>query len=316
MTLHLQLNSNIFRPATCRMQPKAMQQAQRLFMTSLCLVTTKGPRGRNVMAAEWMLQVSYEPMLIAAFIHEGSSTLENIKKTKRFGINLASEAQATQISIAGGYSRREVDKLNLRGVFQTYQTSSGIPMIKGCLINAECELQSIRKTGDHKMVIGRVVSIKHDGSKRPLVYHQNRYFEIGPMVEPERTKLLVRKEVFDALVSHEQQRFIEKIACVTSTRGDKILVLGSERAGMAALVPFVRPAKHRDNKVELEHHLKKTGLRLKLGSEPRIKRLTIRNGDRVQRINFIIFNGLPKGKQDSLTWKPFKKDSLLAFLVR
>ncbi|HJU13866.1 MAG TPA: flavin reductase family protein [Candidatus Nitrosotalea sp.] len=298
------------------MQDKAMQQAQKFFLTSLCLITSIGPRGQNVMAAEWTMQISYDPMLISVFIHNGSSTLENIRKTKRFGVNLASEAQATQVSVAGGYSRREIDKLNLRGLFQTYDTDSGLPMIKGCLINAECKLESIKKTGDHNMVIGRVVAIKHDKSKSPLIYHQNRYFGIGPMVEPERTKIQVRKETFDALSPQVREKFIAKIAGVLVIRNNKVLVLGGAKNGPTGLIPFTHPRKHADNKKELERYLKGLDIEIKIRPEPRIKRLAIQSKNRIQRINFVIFKGTLSGSQNSCLWKSARKDPLLRVLVR
>ena len=87
---------------------KTAQSAQRLFMTGVSLITSNGPNGKNVMAAEWTMQISYEPMLIAVFIHEESNTLKNIKKTKQFGVNVASEKQSTLASIAGGIPERKL----------------------------------------------------------------------------------------------------------------------------------------------------------------------------------------------------------------
>jgi len=45
-------------------------------------------------------------MLIAIFIHEGSSTYANIMETKEFGVNMSSDEQAALVNIAGSYSRK------------------------------------------------------------------------------------------------------------------------------------------------------------------------------------------------------------------
>ncbi len=91
----------------------------RYFATTVGMITTDGKHGRNVMAAEWTLQVSYEPMLIAIFIHD-SPTLWNIRDSGTFGVNIASDDQAELVNIAGGYSGTEVDKLGIPGTFETY----------------------------------------------------------------------------------------------------------------------------------------------------------------------------------------------------
>ena len=83
------------------MNQKIAEKAQRYFTTGISLVTSYGPYGRNVMAAEWTMQISYKPMLIAIFIHEDSATFENIKKTKEFGINVSSDSQTMAVNIAG-----------------------------------------------------------------------------------------------------------------------------------------------------------------------------------------------------------------------
>lgn len=88
----------------------------RYFAMTVALVTTNGKSGPHVMAAEWALQVSYEPMLIAIFIHD-SSTLWNIRQPRAFGLHIASDAQAQLVNIAGGYSGTEIAKLTIPGTF-------------------------------------------------------------------------------------------------------------------------------------------------------------------------------------------------------
>ena len=148
-----------------------MQGVNRYFTTGVGLITSTGKHGSNVMAVEWTMQISYEPMLIAIFIHESSSTYENILKTKEFGVNMSSNEQDSLVNIAGGYSRKEIDKLNI-GLFDIYSARYiKVPMLKGCIINAECLLLNHYKIGDHIAVIGEVVDAKFDATRSPLVYH-------------------------------------------------------------------------------------------------------------------------------------------------
>lgn len=293
------------------------QQAQRLFVTGLSLITSHGPHGENVMAAEWTMQISYEPMLIAVFIHEGSSTLENIKKTRQFGVNVASEEQATLVSIAGGYSKKEVDKLKVHNSFQIQSNKRHPPLIAGCIVNAECKVSTIKKIGDHTMVVGKVISIRYDKTKKPLVYHSNRYFRIGHMVEPVRDKIIVNKKTFDMFHKASQSKFILKCVGALVRSKNKILILNNHmEQNSIKTIPHIQPKRGKDNMKELENHLENLKLNIVLRDEPKLKRLLIKNKNRIQRINFVLFDGTLKNEHGYLDWKIAKEDSFLKFLIK
>lgn len=299
------------------MNKKTMQRAQQLFMTGISLITSNGPNGQNVMAAEWTMQISYKPMLIAVFIHEGSNTLENIKKTKQFGVNVASEKQSTLVSIAGGYSRKEIDKLNIHNSFQVLESKkTEIPLIADCLINAKCKLFTIRKIGDHAMVVGRIISIRYDETKKPLVYHRNRYFRIGSIIEPIRDKVMVDKKMFDLFHRQSKNKFIIKYAGVLVKSKNKMLVTGNPGPNSVNTIPYVQPERNQDYKRSLETHLQNMKMRITLKEEPKLKRLVVKNGDRIQRINFILFEGKIKNRSRFYFWKLIKTDSFLKSLIK
>lgn len=299
------------------MRKKTIQNAQRLFMTGISLITSNGPNGQNVMAAEWTMQISYEPMLISVFIHEGSNTLENIKKTKQFGVNVASEKQSTLVSIAGGYSRKEIDKLNIHNSFQMLKSKkSKVPLIAGCLVNAECKLFSIKKIGDHTMVVGRVISIRYDETKKPLAYHHNRYFRIGSMIEPIRDELTVNKEMFNLLHMQSNGKFILKCVGVLVRSKNKILVIDKAGQNSVNTIPYIEPKKNQDYKRSLENHLKNMKLNIMLKEEPRLRRLIVKNRGKTQRINFVLFEGKLKNRPGPCFWKLIKTDVLLKSLIK
>ena len=263
------------------------------------------------------IQISYEPMLIAVFIHEGSSTLENIKETKEFGVNVATEEQATAVSIAGGYSRKEIDKLAIRGSFQLLKSEKiKPPLIADCIVNAECKLVTTKRIGDHTMVVGKVVSIKYDKTRKPLVYHQGRYFRIGSMIEPARHEITVSQKIFDLFLNKAKGKFILKCAGILVRSGDKILVSHDLRENSPYIIPHVVPHKGQNQKEVLKKRLKKVKLDLTLKQNPSLKRLILRRGKKVQRVNFILFTGILKSKSATFLWKSIKSDSFLRALVK
>ncbi len=293
------------------------QQAQRLFVTGLSLITSYGPCGRNIMAAEWTMQISYEPMLIAVFLHEGSSTLKNIKETKYFGINVASEEQTELISVAGGYSRKEIDKLKIRNLFQTRPNKKQFPLIAGCIINTECKLFMIKKIGDHTMIVGKVTSIRYDKAKKPLIYHNNRYFRVGQMIEPVRDEVKIDEKMFDMFCAKNQNKFILKCVGAIVRSKNKILILSNNiEQDAIKTIPYIIPTRDKDNKKELENYLENLKLDISLKDEPKIRRLFVKNESRYQRINFILFEGSLRNKSKSITWKSVKEDSFLRSLIK
>ena len=62
----------------------------RQFLTNVGLITTNGPLGPDIMAAEWTHHISYSPSLISVNIRGHDATARNIETSKEFGVNIAS----------------------------------------------------------------------------------------------------------------------------------------------------------------------------------------------------------------------------------
>lgn len=297
------------------MNRRIAEKAQRYFTTGISLVTSFGPHGQNVMAAEWTMQISYKPMLIAVFIHEDSATFENIKKTKEFGINVSSEGQTMAVNIAGGYSRREIDKLKVKDSFE-FLPSRKIksPMIDGCIINVECKLVTMKKLGDHTMVVGKAVVISYDETKKPMIYHSGRYFRIGSIIEPFRKVVNVDNETFNWFSMLAKSKFVLKCVGLIIKSNNRILVLKQTKNTSYLTIPFVVPKRGTEYSKVLDSYIKKSGFSTTINNIPILKRLTLKNKKRIQRINFVLFEGKLKPSIRKHTWQSPKLNSLLHVL--
>ncbi len=153
------------------MSSEDVRDAFRSFTTTCALITTDGPRGPNVMAAEWTLNVSYRPFLILVSIDPGNLTHDMVLESKEFGVNLVAEDQIAAMGFAGHYSKVDTDKLSSE-VFETYPAQHiRAPMIRGAVLNAECRLLAHYPMGDHTAFLGEVVGFSVDPAKTPLVLH-------------------------------------------------------------------------------------------------------------------------------------------------
>ncbi len=149
-----------------------LRDAFRAFTTGCALITTDGPQGPNVMAAEWTFNVSYNPFLILVSIDPANRTHDLIHETREFGVNLVSEEQTAAMAFAGHYSKVDTDKLSSE-LFDTVPAKKiKAPMIRGSLLAAECRLIQEIPMGDHTGFVGEVVELSVDPDGKPLVLHR------------------------------------------------------------------------------------------------------------------------------------------------
>ncbi len=296
------------------MNRKSPSITERYFATGLNMITSTGPDGVNVMTAEWVTQISYKPQLIAIFIHQGSKTLENIIKNKEFAVNVASENQTAQVSTAGGYSHSEVDKIWIKDLFKTLPPKKiNTLLIDGCTINAECKLVMKKKIGDHIMLVGNVVNIKHNETKNPMIYHRGRYYKLGTVLDTERNEITINSNQLDVFKNLANGKFILKCTGVIVKRSGNVLVQPILNTNVDT-IPFSIPQPNENYKMHLVRFLEKSRLEIHLQPKLVLKRLILKHGKRVQRVNFIIFYGQISGK-NNYKWKAVKKDSILSALV-
>jgi flavin reductase (DIM6/NTAB) family NADH-FMN oxidoreductase RutF len=275
------------------LERKVGDKAQRYFVTGVSMITSIGSLGRNVMAAEWTMQVSYDPLLVAVFIHYGASTLKNIRETKEFGVNVASDKQTSLVNIAGGYSRTEIDKLRVRNTFRFLKSKHiKSPIIADCVVNAECKLVAMKKLGDHVMVIGKVVTMIHDETKKPLVYHTGKYYQIGSIIDPIRQEVKVDKSTFEWFSNESEGKFILKCAGTATKSGRRFLVLNQTKNNMSyETIPYVIPKRGANYLQTLQKYLTNKGLKVRLKQDPVMKRLVLNYKNKIQRVNFVLFKG-------------------------
>lgn len=157
------------------------------FITNVGLITSNGPNGHNIQAAEWAHHVSYSPGIIAVCIGHDRTTNENIRATKEFGVSLAAVDQNVIASVAGGSHGRDVDKIGaLKELGFKFYDAKKIKtlMVEGAVLNAECKVIYVADLGDHTLFAGEVQDVKTSISpKEPIIYHGNKYFRLGERVE-------------------------------------------------------------------------------------------------------------------------------------
>jgi flavin reductase (DIM6/NTAB) family NADH-FMN oxidoreductase RutF len=146
----------------------------------LYIVGSKAGGEVNGMMADWVMQVSFEPRLVAVAFENDARTLQNIRATKAFTINALSQdgssmelaakfAQPYYGAKVKGRTRIAAEETHhkLIGIGHT-ATASGCPILDAAMAWMECEAEQFTPAGDHTLVIGRVLNAKLVRDAQPL----------------------------------------------------------------------------------------------------------------------------------------------------
>jgi flavin reductase (DIM6/NTAB) family NADH-FMN oxidoreductase RutF len=123
----------------------------------------------NGMMADWVMQVSFEPRLVAVAFEGDSHTLANIRARTFFTVNLLSqgvESMDLARRFAQPYSGEKVK--GRRGAEATavhYKldglpydvTENGCPVLEAAMAWFECRAEEFVSIGDHIIAVGRVL---------------------------------------------------------------------------------------------------------------------------------------------------------------
>jgi len=164
--------------------PDDLRAVMGRFATGVTVVTTPGPLGSTANAVS---SVSLDPPLVLVCLREESETLAGLRGSGAFAINvLAEDQQALADRFARAAHAGQWD-----GVAHE-PAATGSPLLAGTLAAIECELHEEADGGDHRIVIGRVLSVRLDAEPTaPLLFSEARYHGIGEELAREERAVTV-----------------------------------------------------------------------------------------------------------------------------
>lgn len=146
--------------------------------SGVSLVTTAlgpMPAGMTVSA---FFSVSLSPPLVAVCLDRRAATLGLIGQSRRFAVNVLSEAQS---ELSDRFAARDNEPTRFDGVPLAQVQGAWSPLVAGAVVHLDCQLTATHDAGDHVLCIGQVgIALTYPGA--PLIYHGARYHALVPLL--------------------------------------------------------------------------------------------------------------------------------------
>jgi len=144
-------------------------EALETFPYGLYIIGSRGRDNVNGMMADWLMQVSFQPRLLAVSLERNSTTLANLRESGVFTVNVlaaddralaAKFAQPRRASKIKGRSEAASAVIydKLRGVGHQPGALTDCPVLSDALAYLECEVDQLIDVGDHTLAVGRVLA--------------------------------------------------------------------------------------------------------------------------------------------------------------
>jgi flavin reductase len=137
-----------------------------LVAKAIFVITARSGAQAAGMTAAWVTRVSGTPAMMAVAVHRGSRTAEVVEESRGYVINALGAEQAELAKRFGGASSRSVDKF---AGLEVTESAQGV-ILAGTLGHLACRLVEVLPIGDHRLLIGEIVTGAQRRDAPPLLY--------------------------------------------------------------------------------------------------------------------------------------------------
>ncbi|GMU39660.1 MAG: hypothetical protein AMXMBFR23_05260 [Chloroflexota bacterium] len=170
-----------------RTEDDIIKEAMHEMPYGIYVIGTTADGRANGMIADWVMQVSFSPRLVAVAFERDSTSLQRVRAHGYFTVNLLNQ-EGNGMALAAKFVqpsnpekvkgrtgdasvRQPVDKL--AGVdTRPSERAPGCPILDDALAYLECQSEQVLEVGDHVVVIGRVLygEVQHSGEPLTSTY--------------------------------------------------------------------------------------------------------------------------------------------------
>jgi flavin reductase (DIM6/NTAB) family NADH-FMN oxidoreductase RutF len=145
-----------------------VEAAFRRLTLGVYVVGVAGDGRTDAFTAAWVMQASFDPLLLALSINREHASYPLLHAGGGFVVNVLKQEQLDLARAFGTLSGRDRDKL---APVRWRPGRGGAPILEGALGYFDCRLEGAMPAGDHDLVLGRVLEARLlDPEAVPLTY--------------------------------------------------------------------------------------------------------------------------------------------------
>ena len=137
------------------MDQTAKKTALRSFPSGLYALGVRQGGAAHAMTANWVMQCSFEPPMLAVAIEPDSRTIELVREAGAFALSVFPSGARQLAGKLGRSSKNTPEKLE--GVGHHAAPASGAPVLDEATGWLDCRVVSEHPAGDHILVLAEVV---------------------------------------------------------------------------------------------------------------------------------------------------------------
>lgn len=126
-----------------------------------------GGEHRNAFTAAWVMQVSFNPLLLVFSINPAHYSYQLLQSGGVCTVNVLGQDQYAIAAHFGDSTLK--DKMS---GFQWQTAKTGAPVLSESLTYFDCQVSHYADAGDHKIVVCQVIAAAALNSGRPLLYSE------------------------------------------------------------------------------------------------------------------------------------------------
>ena len=156
--------------------PTVKRTVLRLFTYGLYVVGVRDDTDANVFTANWLMQISFDPPMLALSVENGCRSHAIIERGRRFAVSVLETGRRDLAGGLGRHSTEDSDKLSK--VAHRFATN-GCPVLDEALGYVACEVESSTPAGDSTVYVARVVEAVSLREGAPLTMREAGFRHAG-----------------------------------------------------------------------------------------------------------------------------------------
>jgi flavin reductase (DIM6/NTAB) family NADH-FMN oxidoreductase RutF len=177
---------------------KQLGPSDAIFPVPAALIVSGNYEKANIMTVAWIGIASSTPPTIGISLRKSRYSLELIRSSGEFSVNIPSASFFKEVDFCGITSGRKISKFDNTKFTKINSSKIDPPIIKECPYNIECKVTHDIMIGDWALILGEIIETHIDADKvndtkrakidilkvNPLVYcaEVREYWTIGNLI--------------------------------------------------------------------------------------------------------------------------------------